>query len=137
MSKYGKQTGAKIILVINKGWKGPHLVNILKVPKSTITNWICPQALIRNCNSIINHKTHKTNTMKNTKQSKKSLSFLPYRAPVEPLYSSDMGAMCRCATCSLHCVRPEVQRLAEFATTYRGDIGGNKLGDLLRFFSSL
>ena len=47
------------ILAINRGSKGPSLVNVLEVPKMSKKHiGICPQALTRHFKPIINHKNH-------------------------------------------------------------------------------
>ena len=58
--------------VINKGPEGPHLINMLRVPKSMKNIGMCPQAIIHHFLMRTNHKTPKhqyknQNTLKITK----------------------------------------------------------------------
>ena len=77
----------EVFLVINKGWKGPDLLNILKVPEMSerILKSI-PQASISNFKPIMHHgiPPQKNNQHVQTSKTKRFFPPLepPYRAPI-------------------------------------------------------
>ena len=72
----------KVFLIINRGSRGPDLVDILKVLKMTINIGIHPQSLISHFKPIINYKNLKIQ-YKMRNKSKTSRNFPPIEPQIE------------------------------------------------------